>query len=283
MFPTNFDYTRAGSVREAVALLAKNPEAKLIAGGHSLLPAMKLRLAQPALLVDISRIAELKGVSKGANGWTIGALTTHAEVSRADVPNALKTAAGLIGDVQVRNRGTIGGSISHADPAADYPAVLIALGASIKVAGPRGERTISANDLFTDLFTTAIEAGEVLTAVTIPARAANSASAYIKHPHPASGYAVAGVAAAIQTDGKGACAKASIAVTGACVTARRLPAAEAALTGKALNAASIKAAAGADKGLECLSDNYASAAYRANLVSVLTRRALEACASDRKA
>lgn len=276
MFPTNFDYTRAGSVQEAVALLAKNPEAKLIAGGHSLLPAMKLRLAQPALLVDIAGIASLKGISQGAAGWTIGALTTHAEIARSGAPAALKTAAGLIGDTQVRNRGTIGGSISHADPAADYPAVLIALGASIKVTGPKGERTISANDLFTDLFTTSIESGEIVTAIVVPAGA--SRTAYVKHPHPASGYAVAGVAAAIDADGKGVCTKASIAVTGACVTARRLPASEVALAGKALGGDAFKAAAAADNSLICLGDAYASPEYRANLVRVLVRRALEACA-----
>lgn len=277
MFPTPHEYTRAASVRDAIALLVANPEAKLIAGGHSLLPAMKLRLAQPPLLIDITRIPDLQGITKSAAGWRIGAMATHAEVARSDVPNALRTAAGLIGDWQVRNRGTIGGSISHADPAADCPASLIALNATVTVVGPNGERTIHANDLFTDLFTTAIAADEILTAVNIPARPANSVSAYAKHPHPASGFAVVGVAAALETDGQGKCTRASVAVTGACSTAERLTATEAALAGKALSADAIKAAATANNSLDCLSDHYASASYRAHLVGVLARRALQAC------
>jgi carbon-monoxide dehydrogenase medium subunit len=280
MFPSSFDYKRASSVQEAVGLLGSNPDAKLLAGGHSLLPALKFRLASPTLLIDISRIGDLQGIKSSANGTTIGAATTHAEIAAAEIVKrdlpVLADAASIIGDMQVRNRGTIGGSLSHADPAADYPAVMLALGASFKVVGPKGERIISANDFFTDLFTTALQANEILVEVQVPSFPAHSACAYMKHPHPASGYAVVGVAAVIWTDGKGKCDKAQVAVTGACAKAQRLSATEAALAGKQLNEAHIKAAASANNNLSCLSDHYASAEYRAHLTSVLARRALEA-------
>ncbi len=279
MFPTSFDYQRANSVQEAVALLSKNPNAKLIAGGHSLLPAMKLRLAQPTMLIDITRIKDLHGVSTAADGATmIGALTTHAEIAAANVPVALKTAASIIGDAQVRNRGTIGGSLSHADPAADYPAVMLALGAMLRAEGQSGARVINADDFFTDLFTTALKPDEVLVGVRVgPRPAGKAASAYVKHPHPASGYAVVGVAAAVVTDNNGTVTNARVAVTGACAKAQHLKATEAALMGKKLDATSIKAAAAADNKLDCLSDHYASADYRAHLAGVLAGRALQQC------
>jgi carbon-monoxide dehydrogenase medium subunit len=251
MFPSSFDYKRASSVQEAVSLLGSNANAKLIAGGHSLLPAMKLRLSTPSLLIDISHIAALKGISLSGNTVVIGATTTHAEIAASDVVKkhcaALAEAAALIGDMQVRNAGTIGGSISHADPAADYPAALIALGASVKLAGKGGERTVNAADFFVGLFQTAAQDGEVVTAVHVPAA---TASAYEKHPHPASGFAVVGVALAKLADGS-----LSAGVTGACANARPL------------SQSGVSAA-------DCLSDNYASAEYRAHLVSVLSKRAM---------
>jgi len=280
MFPTSFDYQRANSVQEAVALLGKNPNAKLIAGGHSLLPAMKLRLAQPTLLIDITRIQDLRGVRAADDGAImIGALTTHAEVAAATLTaHVVKEAAAMIGDMQVRNRGTIGGSLAHADPAADYPAVMLALGAMIRVEGPNGARVIAADDFFTDLFTTALQPNEVLVGVRYgPRPAGKTGSAYSKHPHPASGYAVVGVAAAVATDANGVVTRAGVAVTGACAKAQHLKASEAALMGKKLDAASIKAAAAADNKLDCLSDHYASADYRAHLAGVLAGRALQKC------
>jgi carbon-monoxide dehydrogenase medium subunit len=276
MISSSFEYQRASSVQEAIALLGKNKDAKIIAGGHSLLPAMKLRLAQPSLVIDISRIGELKGISVNDSGMTIGALTTHAELAAIKEPMGLKEAAAHIGDVQVRNRGTIGGSLSHAEPAADYPAIIVALNARLNVAGPGGTRVIAADDFFVDLFTTALKPDEILVSISLGTRPAGTivGTAYSKHPHPASGFAVAGVAAVVAVDGNGNISMAGVAVTGACAKAQHLKATEAALIGKKLNAETIKAAAAADNGLTCLSDNYASADYRAHLVSVLAGRAL---------
>jgi carbon-monoxide dehydrogenase medium subunit len=276
MIPSSFEYQRANSVAEAVALLGQNKDAKLIAGGHSLLPAMKLRLAQPPLLIDISRIGELKGITMADGVWTIGALTTHAEIANGNAPRALKDAAAAIGDVQVRNRGTIGGSLSHSDPASDYPAAVMALGGRMNVQGPGGKRTIAAEDFFVDLFSTALKPDEILVSIDFGPRPSGgkTGTAYVKHPHPASGFAVAGVAAVVATDGNNNVTVARVAVTGACAKAQHLAATESALNGKALNADNIKAAASANNNLMCLSDNYASADYRAHLTSVLARRAL---------
>ena len=280
MFPSSFEYQRAGSVAEAIALLVKHHDAKLIAGGHSLLPAMKLRLAQPSLLIDISHIKDLQGIRDSGGGTVaIFALTTHTEVATSSLlPKAMRDAASQIGDMQVRNRGTLGGSISHADPAADYPAVLLALGAHLRAEGPGGSRVILADDFFTDLFTTALKPDEVLIGARFDAKpAGRTGTAYMKHPHPASGFAVVGVAAAVATDASGTITMARVAVTGACAKAQHLKATEAALAGKKFDAAAIKSAAAADNHLSCLSDSYASADYRAHLSGVLARRALESC------
>ncbi len=278
MFPSAFDYQRVSTVQEAVALLSKNPEAKLIAGGHSILPAMKLRLEQPPLLIDISRIKDLQGIRQADGKWIVGTLTTHAEIAAGDVPRALKDAASMIGDVQVRNRGTIGGSLSNADPAADYPAVMLALNATLSAQGSGGARQIAADDFFVDLFTTALKRDEILVDVRMgPRPSGKAATAYAKHPHPASGYAVAGVAADVVTDAAGTVTTARVAVTGACAKAQHLKATESALMGKKFDAAAIRAASAANNQLNCLSDNYASADYRAHLASVLARRALEKC------
>src|SRR5439155_9216028 len=193
--PAPFTYHRASSVDEAVSLLAELDDARPLAGGHSLLPAMKLRLSTPAALVDIGSIPGLAAIERDGDGIRIGALATHASVAaselvRSDCP-ILSDAAALIGDRQVRNRGTIGGSLAHADPGADYPTVVTALGATIVVQGPNGEREVAADDFFTGVFTTALEQGELLTAVRVPTV---QKAAYEKHRHPASGYAVVGVA-----------------------------------------------------------------------------------------
>lgn len=278
MFPSHFEYHRATSIAEAVELLAKNPDAKLVAGGHSLLPAMKLRLASPSMLIDIGHIDQIKGIHQVDGGVRVEALATHAEIAaNPAVPNAMRDAARQIGDMQVRNRGTFGGSISHADPAADYPAAVLALGARIRADGPNGSsRIINADDFFTDLFTTALKRDElILGAMFGPRPAGKIGTAYVKHAHPASGFAVVGVAAAVVTDDSGAITLARVAVTGACAHAQHLKATEAALMGKKLDAETIKAAAAADNKLSCLSDSYASADYRAHLSQVLAKRALE--------
>jgi carbon-monoxide dehydrogenase medium subunit len=276
--PAEFTYHRPASLDEAVALLAELDDARPLAGGHSLLPAMKLRLSTPAALVDLSSIPGLAGIERDGGVLRIGALATHAAVAgsdavRADCP-ALAEAAALIGDRQVRNRGTIGGSLAHADPGADYPTVVRALGATITALGRGGSREIAAEDFFTGLFTTALEPGEIVTSVRVPAA---KGAAYVKHKHPASGYAVVGVAAAVSVE-SGACTRAIIIVGGVTGVPVAAPAAAAALVGGPGSDDAI-AAAGA-KVPEALGgaigDTYASAAYRTHLASVLTRRALAA-------
>jgi carbon-monoxide dehydrogenase medium subunit len=286
VFPSQFEYHRATSVAEAVKLLGENPDAKIIAGGHSLLPAMKLRLAAPSALVDIGRIAGLNGI-KANGGLTIGALATYNQILDSEAVKSscpmLAEAAAHVGDPQVRTRGTFGGSLAHSDPAADLTAVFLALGGSVKAVGSGGERTIAADDLFVDLLTTSLNPDEVLTEIQIPASSGKVGMAYEKHEHPASGYAVVGVAAVVGLDGSGNVASARLAVTGCTSKATRLSGAEQVLAGKPLNADSIAAAAqAAPQGLEINGDHYASAEYRGHLVSVLTRRALERASASAK-
>ena len=276
MYPSQFEYHKPSSVQEAIALLS-NPDAKVLAGGHSLIPAMKLRLANPGTIVDIGAISSLKGISVNG-GATIGALTTYKELLdsaalKGPFPVIAQT-ANIVGDPAVRNRGTLGGSLAHSDPAADYTAVLLALNASVKAVGPNGERTIALDDFFVDLFTSALEADELLTSISIPADSAGAGQAYEKHAHPASGYAVVGVAAVLKVNG-GIIQSARVAVTGAIAKATRAPATEQALVGKAATAENIAAAAAlASDGLDLNGDTYASAEYRAHLVNVLAKRAI---------
>lgn len=279
MYPTGFSYQRATSVQEAIALLAKEPDAKMLAGGQSLLSLMKLRLASPPMLVDLGGVKELHGIRRDGDTIAIGALTTHREIEfskelKAACPLLPETAA-QIGDPLVRNRGTIGGAVAHADPAADFPAALLALGATMQVEGPGGKRTVAAGDFFLGLFMTALQQGELLTGIRVPAaQPAGTGMAYEKFPHPASRYAVVGVAAVVGIEG-GVCRMARVAVTGAGSHATRLTSLEAALVGKALDEATLTAACqnviAAD---DLLSDQVASSEYRAHLVSVLSRRAL---------
>jgi carbon-monoxide dehydrogenase medium subunit len=276
VYPGQFEYQRPSSVQEAVSLLAGNPDAKLLAGGHSLIPAMKLRLAMPSTLVDIGRIAELKGISVNG-GATIGAMTTYDELQdSAELASAfpvIKETVNVVGDPAVRARGTLGGSLAHSDPAADFTAVMLALGASVTATGPNGERAISADDLFVDLLTTSLEPEEILTSITVPGLN-GAGAAYEKHAHPASGYAVVGVAAVIKVD-NGTISSARVAVTGATSMATRATATEEALVGKPANAETIAAAAAkATEGLELNGDVYASAEYRGQLVKVLAKRAI---------
>ena len=280
MYPASFEYHRAATVEEAVGLLTRfKDDAKLLAGGHSLIPMMKLRLAQPKHLIDIGRVGGLAGIKEEGGNFVIGALTTHYAVeSSAAVRQKcpmLSEAAALIGDPQVRNYGTVGGSVAHSDPAADWPALMLALGAEIKAVGPKGARTIKADDFFKDLFTTALGADEFLTEIRIPS-GGHGGAAYMKHPHPASRFAVCGVAAAVTLDSSGKCTAARVGVTGVGSHATRAKGVEAALTGKTLDAATIAAASEkAAEGIEINADLQGSVEYKAHLTRVYTRRALE--------
>ncbi|MEE8330587.1 MAG: xanthine dehydrogenase family protein subunit M [Acidimicrobiia bacterium] len=275
-----FDYYRPETLSEAVDLLTSVDGARPIAGGHSLLPAMKLRVASPAALVDLGRIPGLSGISRNGGSLKIGALTTHAAVAASDVAKSdcpvLADTASHIGDPQVRNRGTIGGSLAHADPAADYPTLMRAIGATVHVTGAGGsERAITADDFFVDLFTTGLETGELVTAVEVPVMEAGQSGAYMKHRHPASSYAVVGVAAIVTVDG-GSCTAAAIGVGGVTGKPERASAAEAALVGQAPTDETIAAAAAAVAGdlANPIGDLYASGEFRVHLASVLTKRAL---------
>ena len=282
LFPSQFDYYRPSSVEEAIGLLGANPDAKILAGGHSLLPAMKLRLAAPAALVDIGRIEELRGISVNG-GATIGAMTTYEEIQdseeiRQHAP-MLAEAAATVGDPQVRARGTMGGSLAHADPAADLTAVFLALGGEIRATGSDGERIISADDLFVDLLTTSLQPDEIITQIRIPSQG-RTAMAYQKHEHPASGYAVVGVAAALTLGEGNRCESARVAVTGCTSKATRLTRAEEALSGQPLNDETItRAADAAAEGLQINGDLYASEEYRRHLLGVITRRVLHEAAT----
>jgi carbon-monoxide dehydrogenase medium subunit len=286
MYPAQFEYHKASTVKEALDLLGKyKDEAKLLAGGHSLLPAMKLRLAQPKHLIDIGKVSGLSGVKEEGGTLVIGAMTTHYAIESSALLKSkcplLPEVAGHIGDPMVRNMGTIGGSLAHADPAADWPAAAIALNADLVAEGPKGKRTIKADDFFKGLLTTALADDEILTEIRVPAAAANVKSAYVKFPHPASRFAVVGVAAVLTMDG-GKVSKASIGITGAGSKAVRAKGVEAAITGKAADAASIQAAAekGAD-GVDVQPDLQGSEEYKKHLLKVFSKRAIEAAAAKK--
>jgi aerobic carbon-monoxide dehydrogenase medium subunit len=280
MYSADFDYYRAASIAAALDLMAANPGAKLLAGGHSLIPLLKLRLAMPTAVIDIGRIPELRGIAVKEGSLRIGALTTHAELaSSAEVRRsaaALAEAAAQVGDPAVRNRGTIGGNIAHADPASDLPTVLVALGAHIEVAGPRGKRTIDAGHFFTGIMTTSLAEDEIVADVVVPAAGAGEASAYAKFSHPASRYAVVGAAALVIVK-QGSCSAVSTALGGLLPHARRLPSVEHALKGKPANAAAAAEAASrtlADIGDQANGDLFASAEYRKAVAPVYVKRAL---------
>src|SRR5215470_15094981 len=228
MIPAQFDYAAPATLSEALAALSKNSEAKALAGGHSLLPMMKLRLATPTMLVDLRNVAELRGVSANGGGWRIGAMTTHDQIANnASLKGyqALIDATSIIGDAQVRNRGTIGGSLAHADPSADLPAVALALEMTINTIGSGGARAIPIDGYFTGMFETGLREGEIITSVDLPAQAAGTASAYAKLANPASGYAMVGVAARVTLSG-GTAHNVRVALTGAVDHAVRLSAVE---------------------------------------------------------
>jgi aerobic carbon-monoxide dehydrogenase medium subunit len=284
MYSPEFNYYRAGSVAEAGDLLRKNPGAKLLAGGHSLIPLLKFRLAAPPALIDIGRITELKGISVKGGTVRIGALTTHAELAASeelrDHCPALAEAARHVGDPAVRNRGTIGGNVAHADPASDLPTVLAALEARFVVSGEAGSTTVPASGFFKGMMTTALGEHDLLTAIEIPARHRGQGAAYVKFTHPASRYAVIGVAAAVTVTG-GTCTSAAVAVGGLVPRPMRAPALEKALAGQPLGAETIAKSAplvAHDLGDDILGDLYASAEYRKAIVPVWVKRALTAAA-----
>ena len=280
MIPATFAYHRAASVDEALRMLDESGgDARLLAGGHSLLPAMKLRLDRPGAVIDISRIAELAAIGESGSGVRIGAAATHDRIASCSLVGSraplVAAAAGSIGDVQVRNKGTIGGSVAHADPAADYPAALLASDAVIHVRGAGGSRRIAATDFFVGLFTTALQDGEIVTAVEVPDQGGGGSS-YQKFPHPASRFAVCGAAVSVTTDG-GRCARARVALNGVAAAAFRDSGVESALEGTTLDAGAVEAAAAkAADGRELLSDLFADADYRRHLAKVFVRRALTA-------
>jgi carbon-monoxide dehydrogenase medium subunit len=278
MYSAQFDYVRPSTIDEAVALLGRHgDEAKLLAGGHSLIPAMKLRLARPKLVIDIGRIAGLSYIRESGGALAIGAMTTHQEIEssplvRSKSPLLAETAA-RIGDMQVRNRGTLGGSLVHADPAADYPASILALEADVDLVGPRGRRTVHARDFFVDLLQTAAAPDEILVEVRVPATSASVA--YVKTEQKASGFALTGVAVVVTGD------RVRVGVTGVAPSAYRAEAVERAIGNARPLTAGIIASASqhATDGIEPLSDVHASADFRAHLARVNTRRALEAAAA----
>jgi aerobic carbon-monoxide dehydrogenase medium subunit len=285
MFPSEFEYHRAASVKEALGLIRQyGDEAKLLSGGHSLLPILKLRLAQPRHLIDIARIAELGQIAEQGGRISIGAAVRHHQVHTSDLLRdklgLLAECAGNIGDVQVRNRGTIGGSLAHSDPAADYPAAVLALDGEVRLESSTGARTVKAEDFFLDLMTTALKPDEILTAASFAPLPAGAGFAYFKHRQPASGFAIVGVAACLTIDANGKCQGMRVGITGLGAKAFRANAVENALNGKAPDAKTIAdAAAHAANGIDPLSDIHASGDFRAELARVYTRRALEGAAA----
>ncbi|HEV2445136.1 MAG TPA: xanthine dehydrogenase family protein subunit M [Candidatus Sulfopaludibacter sp.] len=273
MIPLEFDYTAPQTLREALALI-ENGERKILAGGMSLIPLMKLRLAQPEQVVDLGRIPDLNHISESGGMVRIGAMATHHDIETSPVIRArcplLAETASNIGDVQVRNMGTLGGSIAHADPAADYPAALLALEAQVRLVSARSDRTVAASDFFQDAFTTAMEPGEIVLEIQAPVEDASEGYRYEKVPHPASGFAVVGVAARVKRSGNQT-TMARIAVTGMGSRAFRALAAEKLLeSGASIADAVLEVGAGED----ATTDLYASADYRRHLARVHASRAL---------
>jgi carbon-monoxide dehydrogenase medium subunit len=281
MIPAPFEYAAPKTLEEALRLVERHgDEAKILAGGHSLLPLMKLRLAQPRYVIDIGRLRGMSYIREENGHIAIGALTTHAEIEssallRAKCPVLAETAA-AIGDVQVRNRGTFGGNLAHADPAADYPAALLALDVEIVAASTAGARTIPVGEFFLDMLTTALRPGEILSQVRVAPLAPHTGAAYEKLPQPASGFAIVGVAARLTLGKGGKIEKAGVGITGLGPKAFRAEAVERALRGKkASDKIFADAARFAAQGVEPLADLHASADYRRGMASVYTRRALK--------
>ena len=279
MIPESFDYQRASTVSEAISLLQQHGEdAKIVAGGHSLVPTMKLRLATPGTLIDIGGISELKYINDKGDYLAIGAGATHWMIESSDLIQkkapGLSQAAAQVGDVQVRNRGTIGGVLAHSDPQADYPGVVLALDATLVVQGSSGERTIAVSDYFTGLWETALGDDELLTEVRIPTDSANANSCYLKFPQPASRYPYVGCAVAMDSSA-GSCSDVRVGFSGVGETAFRDSGIEDALRGNTLNESAIaSASAKAADGRSVLSDVFVSEEYRRAMAQVYVKRAL---------
>ena len=281
MIPSTFSYHRAGSVSEALSLLATHgDDAKILAGGHSLIPAMKLRLNSPEHLIDISFLNDLKSIRQDGNEIVVGALCTHGQLASDDLIAQhfamMSQSAKLIGDTQVRNFGTIGGSIAHADPAADWPASLLAAEATVVMQGASGSRTLAAGDFFQGFYETALGEQELITEIRLPIPAAGTTSAYAKFMQPASRFAIVGCAVMITQSG-GTCTDVRVGFTGVSDMPFRDAGVENALKGKAPTAENIAAAAAhAAQGMDILSDHFASETYRQHLATVYAKRALTA-------
>jgi aerobic carbon-monoxide dehydrogenase medium subunit len=277
--PAEFTYHRPTSVDEAVELLAGGEEVRALAGGHSLLPLMKLRLSVPTALVDLRHVPGLDTIEEEDGGVRIGAMVTYTQIARSDVVDrvcpVLAAASHVIGDRQVRNRGTLGGSLVHADPGGDYPVVVKALGATVTARGAGGERQIACDDLCTGLFETSLQAGELLTSVFVPGTGNGTGAAYQKHRHPASGYSVASVAAVVSLAG-GRCERVRLTVGGVTPVPQNADAAAGALASREPTPEAIAEAAGrvGEALTDPLSDTYSSGEYRIHLATVLARRAL---------
>src|SRR2546423_893543 len=287
MIAAEFDYRRANTLDEALTLLAQNEEAKILAGGHSLIPAMKLRLAMPPMLIDIGRIADLSYVREEGDQIRIGAMTSHYQIESSELLKKicplLPECAGHIGDVQVRNKGTIGGSLAHSDPAGDWPAAVLALGADLVLVGPNGERTVKAENFFVDLLTTALQPGEILREIRIKKPSGRFGQAYQKVSHPASGFAVVGIAVHLDLNDDGSCKSAGIGVTGVGVKAYRARAVESALAATNLDDNTLATAVThICDGIDPNADLYASAEYRCHLAQVHARRAIQTAKANAK-
>lgn len=282
MIPASFEYQSPKTLDEALRLLGRHgDEAKILAGGHSLLPMMKLRLASPRYVIDIGHLRGLDYIREDGERIAIGALATHAQIAASELLREkcplLRETAAQIGDMQVRNRGTIGGSLAHADPAADYPAAILALDAEIIVQSSSGRRTIPAAEFFIDLLSTQVRPGDILTEIRVPARRNGEGQAYRKFHQPASGFATVGAAARVIVSSSGKIEDIALGMTGVGTKAYRASAVEKALRGKTPNAEEISSAcAKAAQGIEPLSDIFASAEYRRAMAAVFAQRATSA-------
>jgi aerobic carbon-monoxide dehydrogenase medium subunit len=285
MYPASFDYHTPDSLDEAIKLMAQNSDAKLLAGGHSLLPAMKLRLATPSAIIDLKKLkSSLQYIKEDGNIVSIGALTTHAaiaasKVAQQKIPLIAETASN-IGDMQVRNLGTIGGALAHADPAADFPAAILATEAEMVIQGASGKRTVKADEFFHGFFATAVQPGEILVEIRVPV---HKNSSYQKYAHPASGYAVAAVAVTLEKSGSNM-SKCRVAVNGVSGGSYRAKDVEGALEGKPFSEqAAADAAAHVVNGIgDVLEDPFANASYRSQLAKELTKRAIVAAWNSSK-
>ena len=282
MIPERFEYFAPRSLKEAIELLARNADAKLLGGGMSLIPALKHRLAAASALIDLGRVPNLEGVSERRGKLTIGARTTHRALAfpgELDDVHVIRETAGAIGDVQVRNRGTIGGSLVHADPAADWPAAFLALDGEAFVVGPKSERTIPAAAFFTGMLASAVRHDEVLTEVRLSVDRKRAGTAYAKLRQPASGFAIVGVAAQVTLDGKGRIERAALGVTGVNPVPFRAAALEQRLVGQTPDLATLRSLCARVEEADPMEDLHASAAYRAHLVGIFAMRALIAASA----